>query len=87
MSATLAKSSPGNKMTQSGNSEIKRALLFMPDISGFTVFVNDTEINHSQHIIRELLEILIDSNSLKMQINLNRYCSSVTPGLTGVVAD
>ena len=45
------------------------ALLFMPDISGFTQFVNETEISHSQHIIRELLEILIDSNHLKLEIS------------------
>jgi len=56
-------------MMQAGNSEIKQALLFMPDISGFTSFVNDTEIRHSQHIVRELLEILLDSNPLKMQVN------------------
>jgi hypothetical protein len=44
------------------------ALLFMPDISGFTQFVNETEILHSQHIIQELLEILIDSNRLNLQV-------------------
>ena len=44
------------------------ALLFMPDISGFTQFVAETEILHSQHIIRELLEILIDSNHLDLQV-------------------
>jgi hypothetical protein len=49
--------------------EVKPALLFIPDISGFTKFVNDTEILHSQHIIQELLEILIDSNQLNMQVN------------------
>lgn len=38
--------------------------MFIPDISGFTEFVNHTEINHSQHIISELLEIIIDSNEL-----------------------
>jgi hypothetical protein len=45
------------------------ALLFMPDISGFTEFVNETEILHSQHIIQELLEILIDSNHLQLEIS------------------
>jgi Protein of unknown function (DUF2652) len=44
------------------------ALLFMPDISGFTQFVNETEILHSQHIVQELLEILIDSNHLNLEI-------------------
>lgn len=45
------------------------ALLFMPDISGFTQFVTETEILHSQHIIQELLEILVDSNDLGLQIS------------------
>ena len=41
----------------------------MPDISGFTEFVNETEIEHGQHIISELLEIIIAANELKMTIN------------------
>jgi hypothetical protein len=45
------------------------ALLFMPDISGFTQFVSETEILHSQHIVQELLEILIDCNHLNLQIS------------------
>lgn len=40
------------------------ALLFIPDISGFTNFVKATDIQHSQHIISELLEVLLDSNQL-----------------------
>jgi hypothetical protein len=49
--------------------EVKQALLFMPDISGFTKFVNETEIMHGQQIVQELLEILLDSNEIKMQVN------------------
>ncbi|HKR07499.1 MAG TPA: DUF2652 domain-containing protein [Bacteroidia bacterium] len=45
------------------------ALIFIPDISGFTQFVNETEITHSQFIIQELLEILIDSNILDMKVS------------------
>ncbi len=45
-----------------------QALLFLPDISGFTDFVTHTEIQHSQHIIAELLEILIESNSLDLEL-------------------
>lgn len=44
------------------------SLLFLPDISGFTQFVSTTEIEHSQHIISELLELLIDANELNMQL-------------------
>ena len=34
-----------------------RGLLFIPDISGFTRFVNETEIEHSRQIIQKLAEI------------------------------
>jgi hypothetical protein len=44
-------------------------LLFIPDISGFTDFVNETEINHSRHIIEELMESLIDANELEMKVS------------------
>ncbi len=45
------------------------ALLFVPDISGFTQFVQATEIEHSRHIIEELLEKLIDANVLGLQVS------------------
>jgi hypothetical protein len=44
------------------------SLLFNPDISGFTDFVNQTEISHNRHFISKLLEIIIDSDNLNMQI-------------------
>jgi len=40
---------------------MNKSLLFIPDISGFTEFVQITEEAHSQHVIAELLEILIDA--------------------------
>src|SRR5262249_45053564 len=43
-------------------------LFFIPDIGGFTKFIAETEIQHSQHIVRELLEILVDANALGMQV-------------------
>ena len=46
-----------------------RGLLFIPNISGFTRFVNETEIEHSRLIIQELLEILIDANELGLEIS------------------
>jgi len=42
--------------------------LFLPDISGFTKFVHQTEINHQEHIIAELLELLIDGEELGMTL-------------------
>jgi len=46
-----------------------KGLLFIPDISGFTQFVNEVEIGHSRFIIQQLLEILIKSNELKLEIS------------------
>lgn len=44
------------------------SFLFLPDISGFTKFVNRTEVQHSQHITAELLELLIDANELGLTL-------------------
>ena len=44
-------------------------LLFIPDISGFTKFVNETEIEHSRIIIEELLENIINSNKIGLHIS------------------
>ncbi|MCP4977275.1 MAG: DUF2652 domain-containing protein [Maribacter sp.] len=42
---------------------MSKSLLFIPDISGFTKFVQTTEVEHSQHVISELLEVLITANT------------------------
>ena len=47
----------------------QRGLLFVPDISGFTKFVNETAVSHSRHIISELLEKLIDANELGLEVS------------------
>jgi len=47
---------------------MKKSLLFIPDISGFTEFVQSTEVEHSQHVIAELLEILIEANANEFQL-------------------
>ena len=46
-----------------------KGLLFIPDISGFTRFVTETEIGHSRLIIQELLEILINANESGLEIS------------------
>ena len=46
-----------------------KGLLFIPDISGFTRFINETEIDHSRLIIQELLELLINANNLGLEIS------------------
>ena len=47
---------------------MSKSLLFIPDISGFTSFVQSTESEHAEHVISELLEVLIDSNILQMEL-------------------
>jgi hypothetical protein len=44
-------------------------LIFIPDISGFTQFVNSVELKHSQHIIRELLETILDANEMGLDVS------------------
>ena len=46
-----------------------RGLLFIPDISGFTRFVNEVEIEHSRFIIQQLLEVLIKANEVGLEIS------------------
>lgn len=46
-----------------------KGLLFIPDISGFTRFVNEIEIDHSRHIIQQLLEVLINANNTGLEIS------------------
>jgi len=45
------------------------ALIFIPDISGYTEFITQTEIKHSNHIISELLEIIINANQLNLLVS------------------
>jgi hypothetical protein len=47
----------------------QNTLFFIPDISGFTKFITETEVSHSKHIISELLELIIDSNQLGLQVS------------------
>ena len=46
-----------------------RGLLFIPDISGFTQFVNEVEVGHSRFIIQQLLEVLINANEIGLEIS------------------
>jgi hypothetical protein len=55
-------------MTTETNTLVRPALLFMPDISGFTEFVSNTEIIHAQNIIQEVLGLIIESNQINMEV-------------------
>ena len=47
----------------------KRGLLFIRDISGFSKFVNEVEIEHSRFIIQQLLDLLINANDSGLEIS------------------
>jgi len=46
-----------------------KGLVFIPDISGYSRFVHEIEIEHSQIIIQELLEVIIDANEIGLVIS------------------
>lgn len=50
-------------------SDLTKGLIFIPDISGFSRFVKNVEIEHSRLIIQELLEILIDTNEMELIVS------------------
>jgi hypothetical protein len=56
-------------MPTQANSIAQPMLIFMPDISGFSKFVNNTAIEHSKHIIEEVLETLINANEIGLQVS------------------
>lgn len=56
-------------MAKQNTPPTQAALIFIPDISGFTRFISETEVTHSKHIIEELLEILLDANELGLQVS------------------
>lgn len=45
------------------------ATILIADISGFTDFVSSTAIEHSSHIVNELLELLVESNELDLTVS------------------
>ena len=46
----------------------EKALILIPDISGFTGFTGATEIDHAAHIITELLELIVASNETEFTL-------------------
>src|SRR5262249_2870899 len=46
----------------------ERAIILIPDISGFTGFTGATEIDHAAHIITELLELIVASNETDFRL-------------------
>lgn len=45
------------------------ATILIADISGYTDFVSKTALEHSSHIVNELLELIVDSNRLDLTVS------------------
>ena len=48
---------------------IKPALIIIPDISGFTKYMSEADLPHSQEKIAALLEAILDSNLLDLKVS------------------
>jgi hypothetical protein len=46
-----------------------QGLLLMPDITGYTDFISSVELSHGQHIVSELLQILLRHNELSLKLS------------------
>jgi len=47
----------------------QKGFIFIPDISGFTNFVNNVELQHSRHVIKELLEVILEANQMDLKVS------------------
>ena len=61
-----------------------QAIILIPDISGFTDFTSATEIDHSAHIITELLELIIASNETGFTLAEIEGDRRITCGINGI---
>ncbi|HEX8546715.1 MAG TPA: DUF2652 domain-containing protein [Cytophagaceae bacterium] len=57
------------ELKTNSSDDVMPALFYIPDISGFTEFINSTNIGVSKNLIHDLLESIIDSNILNLKIN------------------
>jgi hypothetical protein len=48
---------------------MKKGMLFIPDISGFSRFVQETDTNAGATVVAELLEAIINANALSLEIS------------------
>ncbi len=47
----------------------ENATILIPDISGYTEFLTKTALVHSSHIINELLDLIVASNTLDFTLS------------------
>ena len=49
--------------------QIQKGLILIADISGYTAFLNDSELEHAQGVLQALLEVLIENTRLPLVIS------------------
>ena len=47
----------------------RQGLILIPHFSGFDEFVGEVELAHSQHIMADLMEMLVDGNTLGLTLS------------------
>ncbi|UOQ78725.1 DUF2652 domain-containing protein [Hymenobacter sp. 5516J-16] len=57
------------ELPRSGADKQQPALLLIPDISGFTRFIEESGSVQAPFLVADLLEILIEANTLNLQVN------------------
>lgn len=55
--------------SENNTAAIQPSLILIPDISGFTEYMHDSDNIHCRYIIAELLEIILDSNQLGLSLS------------------
>ncbi|MBL1213318.1 MAG: DUF2652 domain-containing protein [Ignavibacteriae bacterium] len=55
--------------TETSEAAIQPALILIPDISGFTEYMKNSDLIHCRYIIAELLEVILDSNILGLSVS------------------
>lgn len=68
MTPFVSKKSSSSSQSAGRDSSFKGTIL-IPDISGFTKFVNETEFSTGREITRQLLEVIISYNILELKIS------------------
>ncbi|GAA4393218.1 DUF2652 domain-containing protein [Hymenobacter koreensis] len=54
--------------TSAATDDTQPALLFIPDISGFTRFIEEAEHPQAPHLVADLLEILVEANIMDLEV-------------------
>ena len=55
--------------TETSEAAIQPALILIPDISGFTEYMSNSDLIHCRYIIAELLEVILNSNTLGLSVS------------------